>query len=95
MAEKSQPCSLSIETSAIEEQAQEMAELLKTRFPEGISRDLLSDFTRLFLDVVLSDGSAALSADGTEEITIRLNFGANFERLMAAQIGRASCRERV
>jgi len=84
MDDKSQLCSLNIETSAIAEQSKEMAELLQTCFPEGIPSDLLSYLKRLFLNIVISDGTSTLGTSGTNEITVRLNFGSDFESFIAA-----------
>ena len=80
-------CSLVFETSGLSDQAKELAALLED-VPESVTPDLRSRLQNMLSDVVLTDGGAALQADGTNEIIGRLRFGPSFEHLRTALLAR-------
>lgn len=75
---------LRFHTAALSGQLNELIELLKTRFPEGIPSQIISDLQGLSLDIVLSHHSSAVIADGTVEVLKGLRFGSRFEDFRAA-----------
>ena len=75
---------LVVDTSIAEQQISELVQLIKSRFPKGVPRHVLSDLKSLSLDVVFSDHSSTLRADGTVKVIQRLRFGSRFESFRTA-----------
>src|SRR4051812_26528629 len=75
---------LAMDTSIAEQHMHELIQLLESRFPKGIPRQILSDLKSLSLDVVLSNNGSTLLADGTVKVLQRLRFGREFEIFRAA-----------
>jgi hypothetical protein len=83
ITEAQKVCALSFDTSEIAKQLNELAELLVSRFPDGIPNEILSNFASLSFDVVFADNRSTLNANGTIKISNRLRLGSGFEHLRA------------
>lgn len=79
-----QQVQLKFDTSACSTQVNELIQLLKARFPQGIPDALIGYLDSLPFDVVLCDGGATMLADGTDEVIVRLDFGSRFEQFRTA-----------
>lgn len=76
--------SLTFDTSEAERQLAELSDALGHVFPDGIPHELVENLPRLLSDVILSNSSPTLGADGIRERLITLRLGAGFEHVMAA-----------
>jgi hypothetical protein len=81
---KTREVRLRFDTAALLGQLNEPIELLKTRFPEGIPNQIISDIQGLSFDIVLSNYGSAVIADGTVEVLQGLRFGSRCEDFRAA-----------
>ena len=75
---------LVFDKSKLDAKVQEMQELLTTSFPESFSDVILSNLQELLSDVLIGNGTPTLSADGTNEMIVTLDFGSRLEGLLAA-----------
>jgi len=78
---------INFDASRITAQTLELIELLKSRFSEHIDNGGFGNISCLLLeclDVVVVDSVTTASADGANELTQLLGFGAGFELLTTA-----------
>ena len=78
--------SLIFDATEVERQIKELSELIQARFPNGIPDQFLRHFTGISLDVVFSNHSSTLMADGTIELLQGFRLGSCFENLRATII---------
>ena len=77
---------LVFDASELAAQVKRFAELIKSSILEGLPHGLVSECSRLIPDVILTDSSATVGADGTKEALVRLHFGDGFESLRSAML---------
>lgn len=75
---------LSIDTSRIDEKIRAITGELKSRFPDGISERVDSELSRLANDIILTDFSSTVGADGTRKVVQCADFGGCFDAFAAA-----------
>lgn len=68
------------DSSMLEAQLLDLKSLLETKLPN----DFIGDLSSLALDVVVGNDVATLGTGTAQQVTISLNFGSRFERLIAA-----------
>ncbi|AYH27181.1 hypothetical protein F9U45_10360 [Pectobacterium versatile] len=84
MATCKMPMQIIIDTSIIDKKIAELAELVRSRFPDGAPDFLDSQFSGLCDDIIFSDNPSTVSADGTYQVIQRIDFGRRFDDLYAA-----------
>lgn len=75
---------LSIDTSRIDEKINVLTSELKSRFPDGIPERVDSELSRLTNDIIFTDFSSAVGADGTRKVVQRVDFGGSFDVFTSA-----------
>ena len=75
---------LSIDTSRIDDKINVLTSELKSRFPDGISERVDSELSRLANDIILTDFSSTVGADGTRTVVKCADFGGCFDVFAAA-----------
>ncbi|CAM6705312.1 TPA: hypothetical protein RRV19_003621 [Klebsiella pneumoniae] len=75
---------LSIDTSRIDDKITVLTSELKSRFPDGIPERVDSELSRLTNDIIFTDLSSTVGADGTREIVQRVDFGGCFDSFTSA-----------
>lgn len=75
---------LSIDTSRIDDKINFLTSELKSRFPDGIPERVDSELSRLTNDIIFTDLSSTVGADGTREIVQRVDFGGCFDSFTSA-----------
>lgn len=75
---------LSIDTSRIDDKITVLTSELKSRFPDGIPERVDSELSRLTIDIIFTDLSSTVGADGTREIVQRVDFGGCFDSFTSA-----------
>ncbi|HBX6316892.1 TPA: hypothetical protein MH660_10770 [Klebsiella pneumoniae] len=75
---------LSIDTSRIDDKIHVLTGELKSRLPDGISERVDSELSRLTNDIIFTDFSSAVGADGAREVVQRVDFGGSFDAFTSA-----------
>jgi len=70
------------DTSEAEMQMEALSKLLK--IVKHLPDDIVSNLSGLSLDILVTDGGSALSADGILENRLLVRFGGRFHNIMAA-----------
>ncbi|PWC10644.1 hypothetical protein B4923_16110 [Brenneria roseae subsp. americana] len=73
-----------LDTADIDRKVEELAGLIKSRFPDGAPDFLDSHLSSVCDDIILTDGPPATGADGTDQIVQRVDFGRRFDDLATA-----------
>ncbi|MEQ9937792.1 hypothetical protein ABRQ07_09230 [Pectobacterium polonicum] len=84
MATCKMPMQIIIDTSIIDKKIAELAQLVQLRFPDGAPDFLDSQFSGLCDDIIFSDNSSAVGADGIYQVIQRIDFGRRFDDLSVA-----------
>ena len=75
---------LSIDTLRIDDKIHVLTSELKSRFPDGIPERVDSELSRLTNDIILTDFSSAVGADGAREVVQSVDFGGSFDVFTSA-----------
>ena len=77
--------SFRFDSSMMKAQTEEFIALLRLHVPDHASDELICKLPKLLFDIVLSNGTTAVIADGIKEFTVGLQFGGvNYEKFMIA-----------
>jgi hypothetical protein len=72
------------DSTEAESQMKELSALLTEMFVEHLPNDVVGDIYGLALDITITDGSTAVSANGILEHRVLLRFGSRFHDIMTA-----------
>jgi hypothetical protein len=76
--------SIKIDTTPLKEKIVQLVSEVESAFPEGLPDDIRSRLLSLSDNIILSEFSSAISANGTHEFVQRINFGGCVDDLTSA-----------